>query len=294
MTKRAEKMLRIMDRAVMEWHIPVIGREKGRVIRRLLTRHGPTRGIEVGSLVGYSAILIASGMPRGGKLTCVENNPYLAKFCQSHANNAGLKDRVKVVVGDALRVLPFMRGPVDFMLLDAQKEDYLDYLKAVEPRLVKGALIIADNTGIYRRDVKPYLDHVRDNGRYTSREYGFGFDCMEVSVYKGSFHVQRAPRPRVPQAPLRDHGDPAQAYRRDHLGLSRAALHPGRPAGGAAAPLRGDPRQDQGLPTSRSRPRARRSDLRRALQRARGDGRDAGGPRLLIHVLRSPPGTAGK
>src|SRR5262250_2283840 len=127
MTKRAEKMLRLMDHAVTEWHIPVIGREKGRVIRRLLTRHGPTRGIEVGSLVGYSAILIASGMPRGGKLTCVENNPYLAKF----------------------------------------------------------ALIIADNTGIYRRDVKPYLDHVRDNGRYTSREYGFGFDCMEVSVYKG-------------------------------------------------------------------------------------------------------------
>jgi predicted O-methyltransferase YrrM len=51
-----------------------------------------------------------------------------------------------VVVGDALRVLPFLRGPVDFLLLDARKEDYLDYLKAVESRLVKGALIIADNT----------------------------------------------------------------------------------------------------------------------------------------------------
>ena len=184
MTKRAAKMLRLMDRAVTEWHIPVIGKEKGRVIKRLLARHAPTRGIEVGSLVGYSAILVAGNMPRGGKLTCVENNPYLAKFCQSNAENAGLKGRVKVVVGDALRVLPFLRGPVDFMLLDAQKEDYLDYLKAVEPRLVKGALIIADNTGIYRRDVKSYLEHVRGNGAYTSREYDFGFDCMEVSVYK--------------------------------------------------------------------------------------------------------------
>jgi len=185
MTKRGEKMLRLMDRAVTEWHIPVIGREKGRVIKRLLAKHAPTRGIEVGSLVGYSAILVAGNMPRGGKLTCVENNPYLARFCQSNAEHAGLKGRVKVVVGDALRVLPFLRGPVDFMLLDAQKEDYLDYLKSVEPRLVKGALIIADNTGIYRRDVKPYLDHVRESGRYTSREYDFGFDCMEVSVYKG-------------------------------------------------------------------------------------------------------------
>ena len=185
MNKRAEKMLRLMDRAVTEWHIPVVGREKGRVIKRLLATHAPTRGIEVGSLFGYSAILIAGNMPRGGRLTCIENNPYLAKFCESNAERAGLKGRVKMVVGDALRVLPFLRGPVDFMLLDAKKEDYLDYLKAVEPRLVKGALIIADNTGVFRRDVKPYLSHVRGGAPYTSREYDFGFDCMEVSVFRG-------------------------------------------------------------------------------------------------------------
>src|SRR6266545_3179427 len=163
MTKRAQQMLRLMDRAVTQWHIPIIGKEKGRVIKRLL----------------------AGSMPRGGHLTCIENNAYLARFCQSNAEHAGLKGRVKVVVGDALRVLPFLRGPVDLMLLDAQKADYLDYLKAVEPRLVKDALIIADNTGIYRRDVKPYLAHVRGGGPYTSREYDFGFDCMEVSMFKG-------------------------------------------------------------------------------------------------------------
>ena len=185
MNKHAGKMLRLMDRAVTEWHIPVVGREKGRVIKRLVAKHAPTRGIEVGSLFGYSAILIAGNMPRGGRLTCIENNPYLAKFCRSNAEHAGLEGRVKVVVGDALRVLPFLRGPVDFMLLDARKEDYLDYLKAVEPRLLKGALIVADNTGIYRRDVKPYLEHVRAGGRYESSEYDLGSDCMEVSVFRG-------------------------------------------------------------------------------------------------------------
>ena len=45
---------------------------------------------------------------------------------------------MRVVVGDALRVLPMLRGPVDFMLIDAKKEDYLDYLRAVEPRLIQG------------------------------------------------------------------------------------------------------------------------------------------------------------
>ena len=74
---------------------------------------------------------------------------------------------------------------MDFLLIDAKKEDYLDYLRAVEARLVKGALIVADNTGMYRRDVKPYLDHVRTDPRYRSREYDFGFDCMEVSIFRG-------------------------------------------------------------------------------------------------------------
>ncbi|HEX6078839.1 MAG TPA: class I SAM-dependent methyltransferase [Methylomirabilota bacterium] len=174
-----------MDNAVGVWRIPVIGKEKGRVLRRLLAEHQPKRGIEVGSLFGYSAILIAGHMPRGGHLVCVEQNPYLARFVSSNTERAGLARRVKVVVGDALRVLPMLRGPVDFLLIDANKEDYLDYLRAVEPRLVKGALVVADNTGMYRRDVKPYLDHVRNDPRFASKEHDFGFDCMEVSVYRG-------------------------------------------------------------------------------------------------------------
>ena len=72
MTKTATRMLRLMDRAVTEWTLPVIGREKGRVLRRLLLKHKPRRGIEVGSLFGYSAILVAGHLPRGGRLTCVE------------------------------------------------------------------------------------------------------------------------------------------------------------------------------------------------------------------------------
>lgn len=185
MNKAATRMLRLMDRAVTEWHIPVIGKEKGRVLRRLIARHQPRRAIEVGSLFGYSAILIGASLPRGGRMTCVEQNAYLAKFARSNVERAGLTGRVQVVVGDALRVLPILRGPVDFVLIDARKEDYLDYLRAVEPRLVRGALVVADNTGIYRRDVRAYLAHVRGDGRYESREHDFGSDCMEVSVYHG-------------------------------------------------------------------------------------------------------------
>jgi predicted O-methyltransferase YrrM len=182
----AERMLRLMDRATSTWRIPVIGRRKGRLIRRLITEHGPRSAIEIGSLLGYSAILIASSLPPGGRLTCVEWNPYLAKLVRSNVDTSGLGKRVRVVVGDALRVIPLLPGRFDFVLIDAAKEDYLDYLTQLEPKLRPGAVIVADNTKVFRRDVAPYLEHVRQAaGRYASREWDFGDDAMEVSIFRG-------------------------------------------------------------------------------------------------------------
>ena len=158
-------MLALMDRATTVWTIPIVGRDKGRVIRRLLDRHRPTRGIELGSLLGYSAILIAGSMPPRGRLTCVEANPFLAWMVRANVAEAGLARRVKVVAGDALRVIPLLPGRFDFAFVDAEKEDYLDYLRQLEPKLVPGAVVVADNTGIARREFAPYLDYVRKGGR---------------------------------------------------------------------------------------------------------------------------------
>jgi len=177
-------MLALMDRATTYWHIPTVGRAKGRVIRRLLDRHRPARGIELGSLLGYSAILIAGSMPPRGRLTCIEANPFLAYLVRANAAEAGLARRVKVVAGDALRVIPLLPGRFDFAFIDAEKADYLDYLRQLEPKLAPGAIVVADNTGIARREVAPYLDHVRASGRYDSRDYDFGDDAMEVSILR--------------------------------------------------------------------------------------------------------------
>src|SRR5947209_14394840 len=88
------------------------------------------------------------------------------------------------VASDALRVIPLLPGRFDFAFIDAAKEDYLDYLRQLEPKLVPGAVVVADNTGYFRRDVAPYLEHVRTGGRYDSRGYDFDDDAMEVSVLR--------------------------------------------------------------------------------------------------------------
>ena len=183
MTKRARRMLALMDRATSLWHIPVIGRAKGRLLRRLIDRHRPERALEIGSLVGYSAILIAGALPPRGRLTCLEANPYLAKFVRYNVEEAGVGRKVRIVEGDALRAIPLLPGRFDFVLIDAAKEDYLEYVRQLEPKLARGAVVVADNTGVFRKDVKPYLDHVRNDPRYRSREHAFGDDAMEVSVF---------------------------------------------------------------------------------------------------------------
>jgi predicted O-methyltransferase YrrM len=184
-TKTAQRMLGMMDRATALWQVPVIGRDKGRLIRKLIERHRCSRAMEIGSLLGYSAILIASALPPRGRLTCLEANGYLAKFVKSNLERAGFGKKAKVVVGDALRVIPLLPGRFDFVLIDAAKEDYLDYLRQLEPKLVSGAVVVADNTGVFRREVGNYLEHVRNPaGRYDSQEYDFGDDAMEVSVVR--------------------------------------------------------------------------------------------------------------
>ena len=132
-----------------------------------------------------SLILIAGSLPPRGRLVCVEANPLLAGLVRSNVEIAGLGRRVRVVAGDALRAIPLQPGRFDFALIDAAKADYLDYLRQLEPKLVPGAVVVADNTGVFRREVKPYLDWVRDPaGRYTSREHAVGDDAMEVSTLR--------------------------------------------------------------------------------------------------------------
>ncbi|HEV8471253.1 MAG TPA: class I SAM-dependent methyltransferase [Methylomirabilota bacterium] len=184
MTKKAQRMLATMDRATRLWHIPNVGRAKGRVIRRLIDRHRSTRAVEIGSLLGYSAILIAGALAPRGRLTCIETSDYLARMTRRNVDEAGLGRKVKVIQGDAVRLLPLMPGRFDLVFIDAAKEDYLDYLRQLQPKLVAGAVVIADNTGIYRKVVAPYLEYVRGSAEYASREYEFGDDAMEVSVFR--------------------------------------------------------------------------------------------------------------
>lgn len=178
--KEIEKVAEAQNMSGSAVRLPIIGRDKGSVLERTVKKFQPTRALEIGTLVGYSTILIAKNMKKGKIITIelLKKNRDAAKM---NIERAGLSRKVELLQGDALEIIPSLEGPFDLVFIDAEKEDYLKYLKAAEPKMAKGAVVVADNVGIFKDRMKDFLDYVRKSGRYRSEVHDFGFDAVEVS-----------------------------------------------------------------------------------------------------------------
>lgn len=105
--------------------------------------------LEIGTLGGFSTIFLARGLPTGGRVLSLELEPHHAEVARANLHDAGLADRVQVLVGPALETLGELRRelhePVDLVFIDADKPAYSAYLAAVLPLCRAGTVIVADN-----------------------------------------------------------------------------------------------------------------------------------------------------
>jgi len=168
---RAEAVLREIERMGERNFIPVIGPEKGKILDDAIRASKPRRVLEIGTLIGYSAIRVARLLPRGGRLVCIEKDAHHAEMARMNLERAGLSQRVEIIVDDAKHAIPRLHGTFDVVFIDAEKSEYYTYLKLVEPLLHRGSVVIADNAGVFARDMKDYLSYVRQSGKYESRYY---------------------------------------------------------------------------------------------------------------------------
>ncbi len=165
----ADAVMREIEEMGKRSFIPSIGPVKGRIIAEVVAKLKPRKILEVGSLYGYSAILIAKNSPAKAEITTVEKNPEHARITEQNVERAKLEDQIKVIKGDANEILSKLPGPFDLVFLDAEKTQYLDYLKAVEDKLHQGSVVVADNVGVFQDQMQNYLHYVRNTGRYRSR-----------------------------------------------------------------------------------------------------------------------------
>ncbi len=139
------------------------------MLRILVESSKAKRGVEVGTATGYGAILMGLGFERnGGELITVDIDPKMVKKARENLKKVGLDDVVTAVEGDALAVLPKLEGQFDFVYLDAVKSDYLKYFQALEPKLVPGAVIVADNVIRSAKSMPDFFEFINSSPKYIS------------------------------------------------------------------------------------------------------------------------------
>jgi predicted O-methyltransferase YrrM len=188
---KASQVLKSLEKMAQKKFIPSIGPIKGRIITKIINRYRPKNILEIGTLYGYSAILMASKLSNSdGKVVTIELNSSIARAARRNITDAGLSEKIEVIEGNALDIIPKLDRKFQLMFLDATKVEYLKYLKAAEKKcLEKGVAIVADNVEVSKDEMVDYLEYVRNSGVYKSEtiETRLEFtpnikDAIEVSI----------------------------------------------------------------------------------------------------------------
>jgi predicted O-methyltransferase YrrM len=178
----ADEVLRQIEQMSEKNFLPIIGPQKGKILAEEIRKLKPQRVLEVGTLIGYSSILMGKELDDKAEIVTIEIHRDEAELAGKNIVRANIQAKVKIVAGDALQVIPTLIGQFDFAFIDAEKNEYFKYLKLAEDKLRKGAVVFADNAGIFADQMSDYLDYVRNSGKYQSRFIQVGEDGVEISV----------------------------------------------------------------------------------------------------------------
>ena len=164
-----EQEKRILDVLDQMWHGPYSGilsvpPEDGRVLRLLAETTGAKHVVEVGTSSGYAAIWFCLALrTTGGKLTTHEIDADRASLARENFKRAGVDQLVALVEGDAHETVTRLKGPIDIVFIDADKDGYLDYLNKLLPLVRPGGLILAHNTTDVASRMQDYLEAITTN-----------------------------------------------------------------------------------------------------------------------------------
>ena len=125
--------------------VPIIRKETAAFLRTMVSMKQPKRILEVGTAVGYSAILMAEMMPEDGQVTTIEKYEKRIPLARENFRRAGMKERITLLEGDALEVLKTLDGTYDLIFMDAAKGQYIHFLPDVMRLLAVGGVLISDN-----------------------------------------------------------------------------------------------------------------------------------------------------
>ncbi len=121
------------------------GHLQGRILSMISRMIRPNCILEIGTYTGYSALCMAEGLTEDGKVITIDIDPERKNMVLEYAQKAGIADKIEMLIGNALEVIPQLNKTLDLIFLDADKHNYSNYFDLVLPKLRKGGFIVADN-----------------------------------------------------------------------------------------------------------------------------------------------------
>ena len=134
-----------LEREAIADHVPIIRRETQSLLKLLLAVKKPMRILEVGTAVGFSALLMAEYAPKGAHITTIENYEKRIPVAEGNFRQAGREGQIALIAGDAAEVLRELTGLFDLIFLDAAKGQYIRFLPELLRLLEEDGLLVSDN-----------------------------------------------------------------------------------------------------------------------------------------------------
>ena len=134
-----------LERYAKKTNVPIIRTEMQSLLKFLLTMKEPKKILEVGTAIGFSALLMSEYGPKDCHITTIEKYEKRIPLAKENFKKAGKEDSITLLEGDAVDILQTLEGTYDFIFMDAAKGQYINFLPDIL-RLVKvGGLLISDN-----------------------------------------------------------------------------------------------------------------------------------------------------
>ena len=195
---RNSELLETIEGEARAADVPIIRREMQSFLKVLLMLKKPERVLEVGTAVGFSALLMSEYVPDECRITTIENYEKRMPIARENFRRAGKEEQITLLEGDAAEVLKRLDGPYDFVFMDAAKGQYIHYLPDILRLLPPGGCLVSDNVmqdgdviesrfAVERRNrtiharMREYLYELKHNDELTTSIIPLG-DGVAVSI----------------------------------------------------------------------------------------------------------------
>ena len=192
-----EELNKIKEKALEE-HIPIIMDDTLEVVDKILKEVKPSRILEIGTAVGYSAICFSEYLQKNGVIDTIEREEQRVKEAKINVEKVGVSDKINIYEGDAVEILPTLNEKYDVVFIDAAKGKYPFFLKEALRMLKPTGVILADNI-LYKgyvmsdynkhkqrtavRNLREYIKEVTENPEIETEILEVG-DGLAISKYK--------------------------------------------------------------------------------------------------------------